>query len=164
MNRIDFRRRPASASSIPYMLRLISFFLAFSCLWSFAGASIALAASPAASSAIIKPHPLSYFQLCAMLRNAPAPRLPAIQQKTSFRPTMMMAAQATPASHATRLPAGWTPPFSASMLDEVGRLAHPVAAAQVTAWKTELKTASPAPARAAMLHLWLGEWELAHNE
>jgi hypothetical protein len=51
-----------------------------------------------------------------------------------------------------------------SLLDEVGRLAHATPTGQISAWKTELKTTGPAASRAASLHLWLGEYTLAHDE
>jgi len=51
-----------------------------------------------------------------------------------------------------------------TLLDEIGHLALPVTAAQVAGWKSEIRTTHTAPGRAAWLHLWLGEWELAHNE
>src|SRR5579884_1868676 len=54
--------------------------------------------------------------------------------------------------------------FTGTLLDEVGHLAEPVSADTVAAWKSELKTTHPAPARAAALHIWLGEWELTGNE
>ena len=63
---------------------------------------------------------------------------------------------------------------SVTLLDEVGLLRHPVTPSQVAAWKQELNpqeltTPQPsdstlAPTRAALLHLWLGEWELASNQ
>ena len=51
-----------------------------------------------------------------------------------------------------------------TLLDEVGRLRQPVPAAEVAGWKREIKTTHPAADRAAHLHIWLGEWELANNE
>jgi hypothetical protein len=52
---------------------------------------------------------------------------------------------------------------SETLLDEVGHLAHGVSAAQPLAWKQELAT-HPAASRAALLHIWRGEWALAHDE
>ncbi len=52
---------------------------------------------------------------------------------------------------------------SLTLLDEVGHLEHPVLLPQVQAWNRALM-AYPAPAQAALLHLWLGEWQLASNE
>lgn len=52
---------------------------------------------------------------------------------------------------------------SLTYLDEVGHLARPLTSAQVLAWKQEL-TARQLPAeRRALLHLWLGEWQMARN-
>ncbi len=67
---------------------------------------------------------------------------------------------AAPASSRPALP----PPLSVTLLNEVGKLPQPIPVATVAAWKQELHTARPAPQRAALLHLWLGEWELAQNE
>lgn len=51
-----------------------------------------------------------------------------------------------------------------TLLDEVGRLAGTLPDEQVAAWKNELKKTRLAPRRAALLHLWIGEWELAGHE
>lgn len=46
----------------------------------------------------------------------------------------------------------------------MGRLQHSHPAAEIAAWKREIKTTHPTAERAAWLHLWLGEWELAQNQ
>jgi len=51
-----------------------------------------------------------------------------------------------------------------SLLDENGRLVHPVAPVQIDAWKKEIKSTKLHAERSAALHLWLGEWQLAQNE
>ena len=52
-----------------------------------------------------------------------------------------------------------------TLLDEVGRLTHPVDAAQVAEWKRLLHRPRLLPlAQAARLHLWLGEYALSHDE
>lgn len=49
-----------------------------------------------------------------------------------------------------------------TLLDEVGHLARMVTRGEVAAWKAELKTKErPAPERAALLHVHLGEFALA---
>jgi hypothetical protein len=55
-------------------------------------------------------------------------------------------------------------PSEATLLDEVGRLARPVAPGQAAAWRAELLKGLPSPERAAWLHLRLGEYELAHDQ
>ena len=56
------------------------------------------------------------------------------------------------------------PPTSVTLLDEVGHLAYPVAASQAGGWKAEIKKPSLAADRVALLHVRLGEWELAQNQ
>jgi len=147
-SRKSMRRRPP-------VLRLISLLLAFSCLWSFAGAGIALAASPTPLSAKSQ-KPMSYWTLRAMLRSAP----PQMVTHSFAPPVVPTPAADVPSIVAVRQ----EPSRSMTLLDEVGQLSHPVSAAEATAWKRELKMASPVPSRAATLHLWLGEWELAANQ
>lgn len=55
-------------------------------------------------------------------------------------------------------------PVSLSLLDEVGLQARPVSDAQVYAWKQEVKQPDADTKRLAWLHLWLGEYEMAHNQ
>ena len=152
-----------TARRYPCALRLISLLLAASCLWSFAGASIALAASPLPLSNPAKTQrPMSYWTLRAMLHRVP----PQIITH-SFPPPVMGApavsvVPARPFRQTPLLPV--TLRERVTLLDDLGHLARPVTAAEALTWKTELKTTSPAQARAAQLHLWLGEWELAQNQ
>ena len=53
---------------------------------------------------------------------------------------------------------------SQTLLDEVGHLQHSHSPAEIAAWKQALKAAYPSAERAAWLHVWLGEWELAQNQ
>lgn len=53
---------------------------------------------------------------------------------------------------------------SVSLLDEVGRLARVVRTDEAAAWKNEIKTKQIAPERAALLHVWLGEYLLASEQ
>jgi RHS repeat-associated protein len=55
-------------------------------------------------------------------------------------------------------------PKTLTLLDEVGRLERPVTTAQAQAWRQELNHRPLANARAAKLHLWLGEYLLAHDQ
>jgi len=124
----------------PPCLRVFALSLALACAWSFAGAGVALAAAPAPKTLKVKRPALR------MLHDSyppPAFRAPAPAP--------------TAGAPATRF-------ASPTLLDEVGHLARPVDAAQVSGWKQELRSSRPASARAATLHLWLGEWELAQNE
>ena len=47
-------------------------------------------------------------------------------------------------------------------LSEVGIWQGTLSATAIGAWKQELAS-RPAPERAAILHLWLGEWQMGHN-
>ena len=52
-----------------------------------------------------------------------------------------------------------------TLLDEVGRLARPLDTNQVAEWKRQLHQPRNLPAaQTAKLHLWLGEYALAHDE
>lgn len=53
---------------------------------------------------------------------------------------------------------------SISLLDEIGLLSHPVPPAQVKAWAKELQAGHSGAARAALLHVWVGEYELAKDQ
>ncbi len=53
---------------------------------------------------------------------------------------------------------------SLSLLDEVGRLNQDVSTSQVAAWKQQLHSAHLPASQAAKLHLWLGEYRLAHDQ
>jgi len=139
------RGRMASA------LRSLSLLLALCCFWSFAGASVALAASDhavppgsaktAATQAVhlvLGSHPASFF--------------------LSSAPSAATSHSASAASALPRLGLG------ATLLDEVGQLSRPVTYRQALLWRQELK-AQPLPvSQAAQRHLWIGEWQLAHNE
>ena len=57
-----------------------------------------------------------------------------------------------------------TMPKPLTLLNDAAELAYPVPDAQAAAWHHELTTSHPGAARAARLHLWLGEWQLAHNQ
>ena len=144
----------------PTWLRHLSLLLALCCFWSFAGAGIALAAAPqqnkqsqskAASSSFLHAPvfsaPASPFQNAAptVLHSAPPWKL--TQAAPMARPKPSVSSET----------------MSETMLDEVGRLAHAVPASQPLAWRREL-AAHPVTHRAALLHLWLGEWQMAANE
>src|SRR5439155_13393483 len=80
-----------------------------------------------------------------------------------------IAAIATPRAQAPqRTTIRTAPPALAAgpqtLLDGVGRLVRAVPLGQFDAWKRELKTAHPSKARAAWLHVWLGEYELAARQ
>jgi len=52
---------------------------------------------------------------------------------------------------------------SLTLLDEVGHLVRPITMAQVLTWKRELTNGQLPTERRALLHLWLGEWQLSYN-
>ena len=62
-----------------------------------------------------------------------------------------------------RCPAPPATVVGASLLDETGQLAGTARAEDVMAWKRTLYAPRPPAARAAWLHLWLGEVELGQN-
>jgi len=67
------------------------------------------------------------------------------------------------ASHPVRLAHAPSDEFD-SLLQDVAILKRRVLASEVVSWKAEVKTGTPTTARAAQLHVLLGEYELAHNE
>ncbi len=107
-------------------------------------------------------------QMEAQAKAHPAPPVPSPANRlanTPYAAPRVSAPALVPASAAPVLsnPAP-TRPVSVTLLDEVGRLARTVAPAEAAGWKRILHTQAPAPTRAAVLHLWLGEWELAANQ
>ena len=148
----SFTLRPKGRAAAA--LRLLSLFLALCCFWSFAGAGVALAAASQKSDAA--PHrTYPHFQH--------TPILPAVV--SPFLALSSAALSSAPAVVTHFSPQAALPPSvaSATLLDEVGHLTHPVAPSEAQGWSHAL-AASPAPAQAALLHLWLGEWQLAANE
>jgi hypothetical protein len=51
-----------------------------------------------------------------------------------------------------------------TLLNEVGELSAPLPAGQAEGWKQELKQGKAIADRTALLHLWIGEWELAERD
>lgn len=149
------------------VLRVLSFAVAVCFLWSFAGAGVALAATP-------EKKPISHSQI------AHAPAFPVLDSPFNsvsppnafpFHPGLSLVPQilVPQTSALTVAPTAVAigpqlAPKTVSLLDEVGKLARPVSSEQVAAWKRELKKSRPAAGRVAELHIWLGEWELAQNE
>ena len=76
----------------------------------------------------------------------------------------MSVQQQTPAASVPKVNSTVLQKPSVSLLDEVGKLAHTAPLVGAKAWKREIAGGHPAPARAALLHLWLGEWALAHDQ
>lgn len=113
---------------------------------------------------------LQLQQMEAQAKAHPAPPVPSPANRlanTPYAAPRVSAPALAPAlASAAVVPSKAAPPRPASptLLDEVGRLARVVSPAEAAGWKRTLHTQSPAPARAALLHLWLGEWELAANQ
>ena len=99
----------------------------------------------------------------ALLPSRPSNRLantPYNAPRVSAPAPAVASVAAAPASTRPAL----LPPASVTLLNDVGKLPSPLPPATVAAWKRTLHTQAVTPARAALLHLWLGEWELAQNE
>ncbi len=129
-------------------------------------AQVARADTPPAHSSLATV--LQLQQMEAQAKAHPAPPVPSPANRlanTPYAAPRVSAPALVPASAAPVLsnPAP-TRPASVTLLDEVGRLARAVAPAEAAGWKRILHTQAPAPTRAAVLHLWLGEWELAANQ
>ena len=146
---LTFRRRHAS------WLRPLSLLLALCCFWSFAGSSIAIAAVPDHGKTMGRPFP------------RPFPHAPAFHVPSSAFNAASAVLHSAPAWRLTQAAPITRPKYSLSpetLLDEVGRPAHSLPSAQAHAWRQELKAPGLTRKRAAELHLWLGEWELAQNQ
>jgi len=104
----------------------------------------AMEAQAKAHPALLPSHPTN--RLANMPYNAP--------RVSAYAAALASAAMPGAAAH----------PASPTLLNTVGKLFQPVPVATAAAWKQELHFAHPAASRAALLHLWLGEWETAQNE
>ena len=150
-------------------LRRTAFLTAFCLLWSCLSVGLAGAAANPKGSRSASTVPL-------------ASALAAVRKGTSWPGQSghflgrLSGRQPSYASLTAALPASPAPP---SLLDEVGLQARPVSESQVYSWKTEIKQSGIKQARirtagteqaetdgsrAAWLHLWLGEYEMAHNQ
>ena len=95
----------------------------------------------------------------ALLPSRPANRL----ANTPYNAPRVSAPALVHASVAPVQPnAASSSPVSMTLLDEVGRLACTVAPAEAAGWQRELTTHPPL-ARVVTLHIWLGEYALAHD-
>ncbi|HLK58715.1 MAG TPA: DUF6531 domain-containing protein, partial [Chthonomonadaceae bacterium] len=137
--------RSASPSRSPRWLRMVAFFFSFVFLWSM------VLATP--------------VQILAQ-EHLPSrtSKTPQVAAKPKDDPSWHTINYLNPPKSAKPSHASFrfTPPLS--LLDEVGRLARTVTDSEATAWKQELATRHLAPQRNAHLHLWLGEYALAHDE
>jgi RHS repeat-associated protein len=135
-------------------LRHLSLLLALCCFWSFAGAGIALAAAPQRNT---------LDQTKSV--HHPFPHAPAFYPPTSAfgKAPLTFGTAPAPVFWATPVSTKPTTPLTQTRLDEVGRSQSRITTAEALTWKTELAT-HPAPKRAALLHIWLGEWQLGQNQ
>jgi len=53
---------------------------------------------------------------------------------------------------------------SLSLLNDTGRMARAVSTSQVSTWRTELAANTLSRRGIALRHLWIGEWQMAHEE
>ena len=145
-------------------LRGLAFTLALCMLWSFTLAGVAMAAHERVPEPP-KPHSLWMSPAQKARMQAVAQKVKAMQAHAG-RPGFPYRQAAAKAAQQAALHPQAAPHRSASitLLDSVGLLARPVPAAQVASWYAEKEAGHVAPARAALLSLWMGEWELAHNQ
>ena len=162
------------------MLRVVSAVLLLSFLWSFTVAPMALAARPAspglkaAKKKVTVPMTAAELARRSALAAKAAMRHPAKGNSRKNKSAVPSLAEMARRDNLRRqnlalnLAQHPVPPSTfpepETLLNDIGKLAKPVTAAQVAAWKIELKTTQPAARRAATLHLWVGEYLLAHNE
>ena len=131
-------------------LRRVALLTAFCLLWSSLYIPVAEAAAKQASI-----RPASALALISVHRNA------SWRGKAGGFLGKISSRLPSYASLVAALPPAPTP---LSLLDEVGLQARPVADTQVYSWKKEVKQGGTDFRRTAWLHLWLGEYELAHNQ
>jgi len=96
----------------------------------------------------------------------PSPHAPAFHAPPSAfnaAPVLLHSAPAWALSQSTPVARPKSSASPETMLDEVGRLAQAIPPAQPRVWKWEL-AAHPPARRAALLHIHLGEWQMAANE
>ncbi len=55
-------------------------------------------------------------------------------------------------------------PASLSLLNDIGGMARPVSSAQISTWRTELAAKKLSRRGIALRHLWIGEWQMAHDQ
>ena len=151
------RGRAASA------LRLLSAILALCCFWSFAGASVAMAAgnrqpAPVHSPRSVKPFPNA--------KPFPALASPFAAAHGLMRDVAAVSPAASTAAGPAAIPAppAALQPLSETLWDDTGHLKRPATEVQVQAWKQEIKTTHSGSHQAAELHLWLGEVALARDK
>ena len=146
--------------------RVLAFSLVLCCLWSFGLAGVALAAhQPVLQQHNQKPHSLWMPPAKIALMQAQARKVKAMQSRAARPGFPYRQAAAQAARQAMTHPLSLTPRSTPiTLLDQVGLLSRPIPAPQVASWYAESKSRHLAPARAALLNLWLGEWELAHNQ
>jgi len=97
------------------------------------------------------------YQLSAM-RQGDTKKPARSPSKLSSKPWLMHIARPSTTSPLRPYPA------SVTLLDELGRLRCAVSGKEVAAWKSESRKSSLRSQRAALVHIWLGEWELAANQ
>ncbi len=134
-------------------LRLFSALLALCCIWSFAGASVAIAAGSRLPAPMHSPFPTKRFPVL----ESPFAAAHGLQRDMA---TVSPIAPALVAAPQARIPQA----SSETLWDDTGHLMQPVAGVQVQAWAEELKTTRPNSHRAAELHLWLGEVAVARDK
>lgn len=152
--------RPSRPQHVSPWLRSIAFALALCFFWTFMAAGVAAAAHERGPEPK-RPRSLWMSPAQKARMQAQAQKVKAMQAhaaKPGFPYRQAAAQAALHPSIAVRRSAPIT------LLDQVGLLTRPVPAAQVASWYAEKGVGHVAPARAALLNLWMGEWELAHNQ
>ena len=147
-------------------------------LWSFVAAPAALAAHMPVPQ-VAKPHSVWMLPEVAahmkaqaqkvrlMQSHAQAHLYPYAQANAQKAKTLASAqAQANTQKSVSPLPNTAARPtlMVSTQLNNAGQMASVLPLSQIKAWSRELTAGHPAPARAAWLHVWLGEWQLAHNQ
>jgi len=98
-----------------------------------------------------------------------APVKPYAGIKSTIKPTHLPNRLSLPADCLVPLPvtassAKQVRLASLSLLNDTGNMARPVSVAQISTWRTELAANTLSRRGIALRHLWIGEWQMAHDE
>jgi len=98
-----------------------------------------------------------------------APVKPYAGIKSTIKPSHLPNRLSLPADCLVPLPvtassAKQARPASLSLLNDTGHMARPVSASQVSTWRSELAANTLSRRGIALRQLWIGEWQMAHDE
>lgn len=156
------RSRPLFSGGRSRVASCLSGLLALCMVWSFAVAPSAIAAH-LPKSYEPKPHSAWMSPTLAAKMKAQAQHVQKMQRhaQAHLYPYKQVSQVQRPAPALNGV--AFHLPVPLTHLNDAGQMAYAIPQTQITAWSQELASARLSPARAARLHLWLGEWQLAYS-